>query len=730
MDSFDRIAVIGMAGRFPGARTLGELWRNLCDGVESVRFLSGEEMAAVGVAAAAAADPAWVPAVAMPDGIEEFDAPFFGISHREAEILDPQHRLFLETCWAALEDAGHAPGGAGTVSVYGGTTTSTYLFFHLARNRQVLETVDPLHLLVANAVDSLATRVSYKLDLKGGSHAVQCACSSSLVAVHLACQALLNRECDMALAGGVSINVSQRGGYRYQKDSILSPDGHCRAFDASASGTVFGSGVGVVVLKRLEDALADRDPVRAVILGSAVNNDGAAKVGYSAPSVEGQAAVITEALEVAGVAPETLSYLEAHGTGTALGDPIEVQALLRALGSGKGFCAMGTVKSNIGHLDTAAGVAGLIKTVLALEHRQIPPSLHFERANPRIDFANSPVYVNRSLTEWTVPGPRRAGVSSFGFGGTNAHVVLEEAPALPAAVAFRPWQLLVLSAKTEEALAAATRDLARHFRQHPETDLGDAAYTLLAGRQTFRCRRIAVCRDTADAAACLESLDAVRVLTAVEPEGPGERLPRLAAAPPLPGETDDDRVRFLTAAGRLWLAGHRLEAAQLFGGQEPRRISLPTYPFARHRYWIEPGEPLSATAGETVAERPAPIQVLHFRPALATPYVAPRGELEERVAALWREVLGLAEVGAHDSFLELGGDSLLATRLMARLWEEFGVELAMDRLFENPTVAGVAAAVVEVRAASANGDLARLLAEVQALSEEELEGELAEGIAP
>ncbi|HEV8581879.1 MAG TPA: beta-ketoacyl synthase N-terminal-like domain-containing protein [Thermoanaerobaculia bacterium] len=714
-----RIAIVGMACRFPGARDTGELWRNLRDGVESVRFLSPGEMAAAGVPRAAAADPDWVPAVAMPAGIDEFDAPFFGISHREAEILDPQHRLFLEACWTALEDAGHAPGtGEGVVSVYGATTTSTYLLFNLSRNRQVLETVDPLQLIVGNAVDSLATRVSYKLDLKGASHAVQCACSSSLVAVHLASQALLDHECDMALAGGVSINVGQRGGYRFQEDSILSPDGHCRAFDAAAGGTVFGGGVGVVVLKRLEDALRDRDAVRAVILGSAVNNDGALKVGYTAPSVEGQAAVITEALAVAGVEPGSLSYLEAHGTGTALGDPIEVQALTRAFGSRRPFCAMGTVKSNIGHLDIAAGVAGLIKTVLALEHRQIPPSLHFERPNPRIDFASSPVYVNRSLQEWTRPGPRRAGVSSFGFGGTNAHLVLEEAPTLAAAGSSRPWQLLALSAKTEEALAAATRDLARFLHDRPQTSLRDAAFTLLTGRQTFGHRRIAVCRDVADAAACLESLDPARVLTAVE----GDAIP-----PASPREADATYAD-LIAAGRRWLAGEPLDAATLFAGQEPRRIPLPTYPFARHRYWIEPGKPLSATP---LPERAAPAQTLHPRPPLATPYVAPRGELEERVAGLWREILGLADLGVHDSFLEMGGDSLLATRLMARLREEFAIELSMDRLFENPTVAGVAAAVVEGRVAAAGDEnLARLLAEVQSLSEEELEGELAEGRAP
>ena len=687
VDNLDnQIAIVGMAGRFPGARDVRAFWRNLRDGVESVEFL-----------AVRPGDPTWVPAVAMPEGIDELDAPFFGISHREAEVLDPQQRLFLETCWAAMEDAGRAPGTpSGVVAVYGGATTSTYLLFNLARNPQVLASVDPLQLIIGNAVDSLASRVSYKLDLKGASHAVQCACSTSLVAVHLACQALLNQECDMALAGGVSINVAQRQGYRYQEDSILSPDGHCRAFDAAARGTLFGGGVGVVALKRLTDALAEGDPVRAVILGSAVNNDGASKAGYTAPSVDGQAAVITEALSVAGVDADSISYLEAHGTGTALGDPIEILALNKAFRSRegrKGFCALGTVKTNIGHLDIAAGAAGLIKTVLALEHRQIPASLHYERPNPRIDFAASPVYVNRELKDWTAgDSPRRAGVSAFGIGGTNAHVVLEEAPALPRRAASRPsWHLLAVSAKTEVALVAAVSNLVAHFRENPETDLGDASFTLIAGRQAFDHRLAVVCRDAAGAVAALTD----------------------------PRQPEDPEASRLADLGRRWVAGEPLDVTQIFAGRHPRRISLPTYPFERHRYWIESGEALAATPAV------APAQTLHPRPALATPFVAPRGEVEERVAVVWREVLGLAEIGVHDSFLELGGDSLLATRLMARLRDELGADLAMDRLFAEPTVAAVATAVVEARAAGAD-DLARLLAEIGSLSEEELEGELHE----
>src|SRR5258708_2006136 len=356
-----------MAGRFPGARDLEQFWRNLRAGVESIRRLGGDELAALGLPAELAGDGDFVPAVALPEGIDELDAPFFGISHREAEIMDPQHRLFLECCWQALENAGYVPESCpGEVGVFGGATASTYVLFNLAASGAA--DLDPLAVLVGNAADSLTTRVSYKLDLRGPSHAVQCACSTSLVAVHLACESLLAERCDMALAGAVSINVAQRGGYRWRADSILARDGHCRAFDADAQGTGFGGGVGVVALRRLSDALAAGDRVHAVILGSAVNNDGAGKAGFSAPSVEGEARAIVEALAVAGVPAESVSYVEAHGTGTALGDPVEMQALNRAFRAGtrkQGLCALGSVQTNIRHPDIAARLAGPIQTLLA-----------------------------------------------------------------------------------------------------------------------------------------------------------------------------------------------------------------------------------------------------------------------------------------------------------------------------------------------------------------------------
>ncbi|MCP4663875.1 MAG: KR domain-containing protein, partial [bacterium] len=522
------IAVVGMVGRFPGAGNLEEFWRNLCEGKESVRFLSDQELLDRGLDPALLKDPRHVRAVAEMEDPDSFDAEFFGISHREAEILDPQQRVFLECAWQALESAGYHPESCGgRVGVFAGSTTSTYLLFHLIADAAFEQSWDPLELLVANAGDFLTTRASYRLNLKGPSFAVQCACSTSLVAVHLACESLLGEECDMALAGGISINVRQRTGYRYNEESIVSPDGHCRPFDAGAQGTIFGSGVGIVVLKRLVDALEDGDTIHAVIRGSAVNNDGAMKVGPAALGVEGQTEVIAEALSVAGVPAESISYIEAHGSATNLGDPIEIQALTRAFRAYTeklGFCALGSVKGNVGHLDVAAGVTGLIKTILALKHRQIPPSIHFDESNPKIDFARSPVFVNRRLLEWRSTGvPRRAGVSSFGFGGTNAHTIVEEAPAQSESGRSRPWQLLVLSAKTPDALDEATAKLADHLHRNPELHPADVAYTLSIGRKAFDHRRILVCRDTPDAAAKLGSPSSGHLLTRADTLEPRPR---------------------------------------------------------------------------------------------------------------------------------------------------------------------------------------------------------------
>jgi acyl transferase domain-containing protein len=502
------IAVIGMAGRFPGANGVDALWENLRRGVESVTPISLEEWAADANIDPYFLDrPELVRMRPLIEGVALFDAAFFGYSPREAQILDPQQRLFLECSWEALENAGYdSERFPGSIGVAAGVSQSSYLTNFVQWDRELVASMGSLKIGIANMNDSLATRVAYKLNLRGAAYAVQSFCSTSLVAVHLGCQSLLNRESDMVLAGGVTIFTPQNAGYQYQEGGILSPDGHTRTFDAKAGGMVFGSGLGVVVLKRLADALRDGDNVRALILGTAINNDGSMKVGFTAPSVSGQAEVIVEALSAADVNPETISYVEAHGTATALGDPAEIAGLTKAWRKWtdkKGYCAIGSVKTNIGHLDAAAGVAGLIKTVLALEHRQIPKNLHFETPNPQIDFDGSPIYVAADLLEWKSEGPRRAGLSSFGVGGTNAHAILQEAPTVPPTDEARPWQLLALSAKSASALDQATRNLADHLAAHPDENHADTAWTLQVGRRVFNHRRVVLCRDAEDARTAL-----------------------------------------------------------------------------------------------------------------------------------------------------------------------------------------------------------------------------------
>ncbi|MEM9212763.1 MAG: beta-ketoacyl synthase N-terminal-like domain-containing protein [Cyanobacteria bacterium P01_F01_bin.150] len=525
------IAIVGMAGRFPQARTLDEFWQNLQQGVESVRFYSDEELRSLGVDEATLNQPNFVKAGALLEDIDQFDAEFFGYSPREAEVLDPQQRLFLEVAWEALEHAGYdAEQYEGAIAVYAGAAMNGYLL-NLYRNAQTRSTVSPYQIFLSSDKDFLTTRASYKLNLTGPSVDVQTACSTSLVAVHMACQSLLSGECDMALTGGVA--AAQQVGYVYQPGGIYSPDGHCRAFDAEAQGTVPGKGLGLVVLKRLEDAQADQDTIYAVIKGSAINNDGDSKVSYTAPSVEAQAQVIRTAQTVAEVDPSSITYVETHGTGTPLGDPIEVAALTQAFqrdGENKsenGYCALGSVKSNLGHLDTAAGIASLLKTILSLTHRQIPPSLHFQQPNPQLQLDSSPFRINHTLQDWQVNGtPRRAGVSSFGIGGTNAHVILEEAlESKEQPSPSRPWQLLILSAKTETALEAQTQRLIDYLQQCKDPGdpdprvlkepwdlnlansssqaLADIAYTLQKGRRGFDYRRTILCQTVEDAIATL-----------------------------------------------------------------------------------------------------------------------------------------------------------------------------------------------------------------------------------
>jgi acyl transferase domain-containing protein len=987
------IAIVGFAGRFPGAKNIDEYWEHLRSGVESISFFSEEELKEAGIDPTILSNPNYVKAAPVLDDVDKFDAQLFDYSPREAQMIDPQHRFFLECAWEALEHAGYnAAKHDSPIGVYAGSAMNTYLLFS-----GLLPYFSEEYLLtvIGNDKDYLATRVSYKLNLTGPSVTVQTACSTSLVAVHMACQSLLNEECDMALAGGVSIKVPQKAGYFYQEGSVFSPDGHCRSFDAKAKGTIFGSGVGIVVLKRLADALADGDCIHAVIKGSAINNDGSSKVEFTAPSVDSQAEAMVEALARAGIGAETISYVEAHGTGTQLGDPIEIAALtkaFRAFTQKKGFCAIGSAKTNIGHIDVASGIAGLIKTILALKHKLIPPSLHYERPNPEIDFENSPFSVNTRLSEWkTGAFPRRAGINSLGMGGTNAFVILEEAPTVEVSGESGPYQLVLLSAKTGPALEAVTTQLVGHLAQHPEVNLADVAYTLQVGRQNLEHRRAVVCQDSADVVAMLKTLDAKQVATSyqkpmtrdvafmctgqgaqyvnmglelyrTEPEfkeqidrcseilrphlsfdlreilypdakdveqasrkldqtsitqpalftieyalaklwmswgvhpvalighsigeyvaaclagvfslqdalslvatrgrlmqklpagsmlmiplpeqemqpflnnelslaaingaslcvvsgeteavedlekqlskqnlncrqlrtshafhsammdpileifteqvkqvalnppripfvsnvtgrwvtwdevmdpaywarhmrqtvrfaeglhvllkepgrillevGPGQTLSSLAKLHPdkvtdqvvlsslrHPNTTQSDVAFLLNTLGRLWLSGLDLDWAKFYANERRHRLPLPTYPFQRQRYWVDPTEASTRKVAKRSRKKDRSQQKLlgeHASDALGgssrekipgTAPIASWTQVEEVVASVWQEVLGIPRVGIHDDFFELGGNSILATQIISRLNDTFQVDLAVLDLLESPTVAGLA----------------------------------------
>jgi acyl transferase domain-containing protein len=655
------IAIVGMALRVPGAHGVDAFWSNLRAGTESVQTFSDEELLARGVSPKLLRDPAYVKRGPWLEGFDRFDAEFFGFSPKEAAILDPQHRQFLECAWEALEDAAHPPDTfGGAIGVFGGCGMSSYFMFNLLSNPALVESVG-LFLLrhTGNDKDFLTTRVSYCFDLTGPSINVQTACSTSLVAVHVACQSLLGGECDMALAGGVTVEVPQGAGYLYKEGEILAPDGHCRVFDRESGGTLFGSGVGIVVLRRLEDAVRDGDRIYAVIKGSAVNSDGGRKVGYLAPSVDGQAAAVAEALACAGVDGETIEFIEAHGSGTPIGDPIEVAALTQALGRAAAArpasCGLGSVKANIGHLDTASGVASLIKTALALHHGEIPPMPNFAAANPAIAFDSTPFYVVDRLRPWPRGArPRRAGVNSLGVGGTNAHVVLEESP-LPAPTSppQRERQLLCLSAKSARALEDASKRLAKHLRDHPEQPLADVAFTLLQGRRAFEYRSVLACRTGDEAATLLESNDPRRVFThtAVSSSpsvvfllpGGGAQHARMGcdlyATEPVFREhvdrgIEEFRRRSNVDLRSVWIAPDDAErAAREF---ERPSIQLPAIfilEYALAQLWMSVGVRPDALIGHSLGENTAACLagVLSFEDALGM--VALRGELFERLPA-------------------------------------------------------------------------------------------------
>jgi len=715
------IAVVGLALRFPGARDAAALWQNLAAGIESITI--GE------------APEGHVAAAGVLDEIDAFDASFFRYTRPEAEQMDPQHRLFLETAWAALEAAGHAPRGTAVrAGVYAGCTASTYLLSNVLP-RAAADGIGALELTLGSAGDFLATRVAYKLNLTGPAITVQTACSTSLVAVHLACQALLAGECDLALAGGASIRVPQLAAQRYQAGGALSPDGHCRAFDAGAAGTVAASGVGVVVLKRLSDALADRDPIRAVILGTAINNDGSAKTGFTAPSVSGQAAAIREALSMAGVAPHAISYVEAHGTATPLGDPIEVAALKRVFaGTPPRSCGLGSVKTNLGHLDAAAGIAGLIKTVLALEHQLLPPSLHFVQPNPGLGLDDSPFFVVAAPTAWRGPVPLRAGVSASGIGGTNAHVVLEQPPAVTSDPPRRVSELILVSARTPAALDRITAALADHLGDCADP-LADVAHTLQVGRARFGARRFVVASDHQGAAASLRADEGHRTEhAAVERRGavfvfPGSGVQRVNMGVELLAEP-----AFREAIGRcaellgpevggdlrdVMFAGADREAAMVVELDRPwwSQLAIFACDWAIAQQWLAWGVRPEALLGHSLGEYVAACLAGVFSLEDALALVVARARLFEAmpaggmvsilaapgdVAPLCGEALSLAAVNGPASCVVSGPDpelasleAALATRGVS--FRRLRTQRAMHSAMLDPYLPGFARAVERVR---------------------------------
>ncbi|PEL52429.1 type I polyketide synthase [Bacillus wiedmannii] len=858
----NEIAIIGMSGRFPGAQNVEEFWYNLHQGIESIKFYSDEQLREFGLDEEMIKNPNFVNAVSMPANIDCFDANFFGMSIREAEITDPQHRLFLECCWESLENASYAPSSfPGSIGVFAGSSISTYLLNNLLHNREVLKSCNPVQLEIANSPDSLTTRASYKLNLRGPSHCIQSACSTSLVAVHSACQSLLANESDIALAGGVSINLQNLHGYWYEEGGIMSPDGHCRTFDSKAKGTVFGNGVGIVVLRRLEDAIRDHDNILAIIRGTAVNNDGSSKVGFTAPSVNGQAAVIAEALSNAGVLPDTIQYVEAHGTGTELGDPIEIQALIKAFqlsGFTNGKCAIGSVKTNIGHLAHASGISGLIKTVLSIQHKKLLPNLHFEGANSEIEFDQSPFYVNTKLSEWkSCEQIRRAGVSSFGFGGTNAHVIVEEPPRLIEKNPSRPYQLLLLSAKTDKALTKMKKSLTFIEKNQSENELSDICYSLIVGREDFPVRSMTLYRQDKDLKIPIieknhvsrigdhkkglyfvfgkmewaQVLDFIEIYDneitfrehvdycyeflrskfslpvcnyffernrgeyseidlfiagyallkqllswGIKPDGLlidpfadrvslslacyiGEActveeileflllnsedkeaglksaVKRMIKKMKLPiyylpemyyKKTEDKYTSFIldipignlssneinnilkfefksglsseyinyekdpsvlfslvtnepllmsliNSIGRLWMEGHDVHWQAFYSHEKRKRVALPTYPFERNRYWIDP-DSLERNNSIDKVEDEQPLVQWSWE------------KTKNMLLKIWESQLGVVNIGLDDNFFELGGDSFIAIQVTKKIRESFNIQLNVAELYERLTV--------------------------------------------
>jgi len=650
--SSNAIAIVGMACRFPGASDPETLWRNLAGGVESIRRFSRDELLAEGLAPGLIDHPRFVSAHGALDDIKGFDAAFFGYSPGDAALTDPQQRLFLECAYEAFENAGIVPLDGGPVTgVFAGCGVNVYFLHNVFASLDQDDVGAVYQAVIGSEKDFLTARVNYKLGLTGPSVTIQAACATSLVAVHVACQSLLNGECDQAVAGGASVRVPQASGYLFSEGGVHSADGRLRAFDASAGGIVGGSGAGAVLLKRLADAQRDGDPIHAVILGSAVNNDGARKISFTAPGVDGQATVIAEAGAVAGVAPTSIGYREMHGTATALGDPIEIAAVRQAMGDDWNTswrCYIGSVKTNLGHLDSAAGLAGLMKTVLALQQATIPPSLHFVTANPALDLDSGPLRVATTNTAWpTIDGPRRATVSSFGLGGNNSHAVVEQAPvAAPREPVRDSWRLFPLSARTETALEQVRERLAAFIATHPDARLLDVAWTLAVGRQAFACRGYVVARSVPELIAALRS--------------------------GINGLGANEAARVFAPVAQQWMSGASINWNEAFAADRPQRIALPTYPFERVPHWIDPVvRQSSRLAAAAVAADPFRVSIPTWtraasRPTRSTPVaswfvVGGDDPLTHAIVSQLRAT-GVTVAEADGAALQSNADGILITR--------------------------------------------------------------------
>ena len=724
------IAVIGMSGRFPGAKNLDEFWENLKNGIESLCFYAEEELQNAGLEPGLFKLPNYIKAGGgLLENIEYFDAGFFDYVPNEAMVMDPQVRIFHECAWEALENAGYNPHSyQEKIGLYAGVSSSTNWENLVAQSGKAEETGIFVTSLLADS-GFLSTRVAYKLNLKGPTFILQSACSTSLAAIDQACRGILTGECNMALAGGISISPIRRKGYIYKEGMLRSADGHNRAFDAKAKGAVHGEGVGIVLLKLLENATADGDTVHAIIKGSAVNNDGNRKVGYAAPSIEGQAEVIRAALLMAEIPPQTITYVEANGTCTPLGDPVEIEALKQGFGTDKkGFCRIGSIKTNVGHLDAAAGAAAFIKVVLALKHRQIPPSLNFETPNPKINFETTPFIVNTTLTEWNhYSHPLRAGVNSFGIGGTNVHVILEESSEGTRGLAPLPeetgdrkqgqgrgrgplpgqsqqHQLILLSAKTPTTLATMKENLAAYLKKNPGIDLTDTAYTLQVGRKSLPHRWMALCTDMNETIAALTSPTGGET----QAISPGHERPMLEKPSQDPAANRDS----LTRLGRLWLHGYEIDWEDFYARQKPQRIPLPTYPFERQRYWIDETavtgdidkSKIKASAPKPGRELPDREKVYpHYpRPQLAAPYETPYTETQRILVQTWKTRFGYEQIGIEDDFLQLGGDSLKAVTLISDIHKQLKVEISLPVFFSHLNIEKLARYIDQSAAGSYN----------------------------